>query len=205
MTGTVPLTRPVVVIAGLAGALALAGITALDWIRATAPDLTGTVLEVAVSGQEAAPAVLALALVAAAASLASALSSRWLRWVTGPVLVLAGALAGVLSALVALDPEAAARSGVGRATGVIGGELNAGATAWPLLALVPALLVVLAGLAVLVVGGRWRSGSRYRSAAAPAEGTIAPEDDPAAAWDALTRGEDPSVDPEPPGRRGMAE
>ena len=44
---------------------------------------------------------------------------------------------------------------------------------------------------VLVVGGRWPVGTRYRSAAVAA--TADPGQDPAAAWDALTRGEDPSL------------
>lgn len=194
------LTKPVVVLLGLASSLALAGTTALEWLRATAPDLTGTVIEVPVPGQEAAPAVMALGLVGAAASLASALSSVWVRWVTGPVLVLTGATAAVLSAGVFLDPEAAARAGVARATGLLGGDLHATTGTWPLLAVVPAVLVALAGLAVLVAGGRWRTGSRYRSAAvaAPQAAAASPQDDPAAAWDALTRGQDPTeyeVDP----------
>lgn len=193
------LTRPVVVLLGLAASLALAGTTALQWLSATAPDLTGTVIEVPVTGQEAAPAVMALGLVGAAASLASALSSTWVRWVSGPVLVLAGAAAAVLSVGVVLDPEAAARAGVARATGVLGGDLNATASTWPLLAVVPAVMVALAGLAVLLAGGGWATGSRYRSAAvaAPQHASRLPEDDPAAAWDALTRGQDPTQDDAP--------
>ena len=103
--GRTRLTRPLVVLVGLAASLALAGTTALEWIRATAPDLTGTVIDVSVTGQEAAPGVLALALVGAAASVASALSSRWLRWVTGSVLLAAGAGAAVLALGSSLDPE----------------------------------------------------------------------------------------------------
>lgn len=187
-------TRPVVVLLGLAASLALAGTTAQEWLSASAPDLTGTVIEVPVTGQEAAPAVMALGLVGAAASLASALSSVWMRWVTGPVLVLAGATAALLSVGVLLDPGAAARAGVARATGVLGGDLHATTSTWPLLAVVPAVLVALAGLAVLAAGGHWRTGSRYRSAAVAASQAAAasPQDDPAAAWDALTRGEDPT-------------
>lgn len=190
------LTKPVVVLLGLASSLALAGTTALEWVRATAPDLTGTVLEVSVTGQDAAPAVLALALVGAAASLASALSSRWVRWATGPVLLIAGGVAAVLAAGAAMDPEGAARAGVARATGVLGGEIHATAGTWPLIAMVPAVVVALAGIAVLIAGGRWRSGSRYRSAAvaAPSGAAASPQEDPAAAWDALTRGEDPTAE-----------
>ena len=205
--GRTRLTRPLVVLIGLAASLALAGTTALEWIRATAPDLTGTVIDVSVTGQEAAPGVLALALVGAAASVASALSSRWLRWVTGSVLLAAGAGAAVLALGTSLDPEAASRGGVARATGVLGGEVHASAGNWPLLALVPAVLVAATGVAVLTVGGRWSSGSRYRSAAvkAPTGPAALPQEDPAAAWDALTRGEDPTADDDEPSRPDVAE
>ena len=94
-----------------------------------------------------------------------------------------------------------------RATGVLGGEVHASAGNWPLLALVPAVLVAATGVAVLTVGGRWSSGSRYRSAAvkAPTGPAALPQEDPAAAWDALTRGEDPTADDDEPSRPDVAE
>lgn len=186
-------SRRVTVLAGVAASALLIGATRPTWVEASAPDLAGTVQQVAVPGAEAAPAVLALALVAIAASLATALSSRWLRWLTGPALVLAG-LGAVAAALgVAGDPASAAGGAVAAATGMLGSAVEARATAWPLLSLVPALAVVAVGALALVAGGTWPVGTRYRSPAVAA--TVGPEQDPAAAWDALTRGEDPSLPP----------
>ena len=133
-----------------------------------------------VTGSDAAPAVLALSLVAIAASLATGLSSRWLRFLTGPVLLATGAGSAIAALGVVQDPEQAARSAVASATGVLGGDV-----------LTAAMAVAVLGIVVLVVGGRWRVGTRYRSAAVAA--TADPGQDPAAAWDALTRGEDPSL------------
>lgn len=184
-------SRRVTVLLGLAASALLIGAMRPTWVEASAPDLAGTVQQVAVPGAEAAPAVLALALVAIAASLATALSSRWLRWLTGPALVLAG-LGAILAALgVTSDPGTAAGGAVAATTGMLGSAVEARATAWPLLSLVPALAVVAVGALTLAAGGTWPLGTRYRSPALAA--ATGPEQDPAAAWDALTRGEDPSL------------
>ena len=178
------------VLGGLAAAAMLAGSTRLTWIQALAPDLAGTPQSIPVLGGDAAPAVLALAIVALAAALATALPSRWVRWFTGPVLVLAGAGSAAAALGAYSDPLAASRSAVARATGITGGEILVEPTSWPLGSLLPAAAVAAVGVIVLLVGGRWQTRSRFRSAAV----TVAadPAEDPAAAWDALTRGEDPT-------------
>ena len=186
------LARRTVVLTGLVAAGALAATTRATWVQASAPDLAGTSQDIAVSGADAAPAVLALALAAVAAALATSLSSRWLRFLTGPVLIAAGLGAGLSALGPARAPEQAARSAVAESTGVVGAGVSAAATVWPLLCLVPALAVVLTGVIVLAVGRSWPVGSRYRSAAVTAAAD--PAEDPAAAWDALTRGEDPSLE-----------
>src|SRR5699024_1727342 len=200
--------RRTTVLAGTAASALLAGTTRLTWIDAAAPDLTGTLQQVDVPGAEAAPAVLALALVAIAASLATSLPSALLRFVTGPVLVLTGGGAALAALRVVLDPSAAAGSAVAGATDVISSGLEAYAstsalrTHVPVLAvvagglllltLVPALAVAAVGVLVLVAGGSWPRRDRYRSAAVAVAAD--PSEDPAAAWDALTRGEDPSLE-----------
>ena len=194
------LSRRVVVLGGLVAAGALAGVTRTTWVEASAPDLAGTPQAIAVGGADAAPAVLALALAALAAALATSLSSRWVRFLTGPVMIAAGLGAGLSSLGPVRAPDRAALAAVAESTGVVGAEVSATATTWPLLALVPALAVVLMGVIVLVVGGSWPVGSRYRSAAVTAAAD--PAEDPAAAWDALTRGEDPSLVDEDPDHGG---
>ena len=185
------LGRRTAVLAGTAASALLAGATRTTWVQASAPDLTGTAQSVDVLGADAAPAVLALALAGIAASLATSLSSAWVRFLTGPVLLLAGAGAGIAALGVMRAPEAAAGSAVASATGVVGAQIEAETTSWPLLALVPALAVAGIGVLMLLAGGGWPRSTRYRSAAVTA--TADPSDDPAAAWDALTRGEDPSL------------
>lgn len=184
-------SRRATVLACTAAAALLAGSTRTVWIEALAPDLAGTAQQVTVTGSDAAPAVLALSLVAIAASLATGLSSRWLRFLTGPVLLATGAGSAIAALGVVQAPEQAARSAVASATGVLGGDVLTETTAWPLITLAPAMAVAVLGIVALVVGGRWPVGTRYRSAAVAA--TADPGQDPAAAWDALTRGEDPSL------------
>lgn len=191
------LGRAPVVLASILAAALLAGSTRPVWVQALAPDLTGTEQSLAISGGDVAPAVLALALAALAAAVATSLSSRWVRVVTGPVMVLAGIGAALSAVGARQDPAAAAAGAVAEATGVVGGSVQAEATVWPLLSSGAAALVVLLGVVVLVVGGRWPRGSRHRSAALAGPARIDPGEDPAAAWDALTRGEDPSEEDDP--------
>lgn len=193
--------RRTVVLLGVAAAAALAGSTRPVWVTASAPDLTGSLQQVPVSGAEAAPAVTALALVALAAALATSLSAAWLRLLTGPVLILSGLGAAVAAVGATRAPAEASRSAVTGATGVAGTAVEAAATTWPLLSLVPAALVVATGVLMLAVGGRWPRRTRYRSAAVAA--TADPADDPAAAWDALTRGEDPTLGPGEDSEEGL--
>lgn len=183
--------RRTTVLAGTAASALLAGTARLTWIEAAAPDLTGAVQQVSVLGADAAPAVLALALMAIAASLATSLSSAWVRFLTGPVLLLGGGGAAVAALGVVRDPAGAAGSAVTSSTGVLGAAVEAQTTMWPLLTLVPALAVLGIGLLVLLAGGGWPRRTRYRSAAVRT--TADPAEDPAAAWDALSRGDDPSV------------
>lgn len=188
------LGRRATVLAATAASALLAGATRTTWIHATAPDLTGTAQQVEVLGSEAAPAVLALSLAAIAASLATSLSSAWLRFLTGPVLIVTGVGAAFAAFSAAQAPQDAAGSAVASATGVLGAAVQAEATSWPLLTLIPALAVAVIGVLVLVVGRSWPTGSRYRSAALAAPVRRGdPAEDPAAAWDALTRGEDPTL------------
>ncbi|PMC75825.1 hypothetical protein CJ197_06405 [Brachybacterium sp. UMB0905] len=186
-------SRRLTVLASALLAGALAGTTRPTWFLASGPDLAGTVQQVPVSGTEAAPAVLALALAGLAAALATSLSSRWLRLLTGPVLILTG-LGSAVAAISALrSPLQAVRGALAQATGVLGADATAAATAWPWICLIPALALASMGVLVLVAGSRWPVGSRYR-AATTAPAAADPATDPAAAWDALTRGEDPSAD-----------
>jgi hypothetical protein len=147
-----------------------AGVTALVASGATWQELPSSsplpVVPEAVSGARAAPEVRAAALVALAASLAVLATGRRGRLVVG-VLV--------------------AGTGIAATVGAAGAFATA-TTAWPAVAaLGSALLLVLAGSLVAVRGGRWPTmGSRYQPSERRAETTRS-------TWDALDRGEDPTV------------
>ncbi len=77
------------------------------------------------------------------------------------------------------------------------------ATAWPAVAIVGGVLLVLAGIAVLVTGTRWPTSSRrYRAArladadevAGHEAGGRAASDRAIDDWDELSRGDDPTAD-----------
>lgn len=188
------LTRRTTVLAGLVSAAVLIGSTRMVWTEASGADLAGTEQAIDVLGADAAPAAAAVAMVAIAAAVATSLSSRWIRLVTGPVLIASGLIAASSMIGVLLDPAAASSAAVSEATGVVGAQSEASSTLWPLLSLLLALAVTAVGVTVLAVGGRWPTGTRYRRATVTTAAD--PAQDPAAAWDALTRGEDPSLERE---------
>lgn len=189
------MSRRSAVLLGLLLSAAMAGLTRTTWTTASAIDLAGTSRDLAILGGDAAPTVVALGLVGIAASLATSLSSAWIRLVTGPVLILVGLGAGASALQVRRDPLAASRSSIAESVGVIGGDASAQATAWPLAVLAPALGLVLLGVLVLRRGGRWPRSSRYRRTVASDAPATAfdPASDPAGAWDALSLGEDPTA------------
>lgn len=183
---------------------ALFGTTRATWLHATVPDLAGGTSSVVVGGDQAAPAVVALAVVGIATSLAMAISSPVVRYVTGPVLVLCGLGAAVGALLVQADPPSHVSGAVADSTGLLGATAAVTLTPWPLISLVPAALLAVLGILVVWRGSGWRRTARYDRDARPqsavtATGTatadragLDPLEDPSAAWDALTRGEDPS-------------
>lgn len=203
--------RGAAVLAGIACGGALFGIARAPWLHASAADLTGGRAQVDVTGADAAPAVMALGVLALATSLVISLASPRSRVITGPLLALSGigAVIGILGLLT--DPAPHARSAVARATGLAGSATTVSTTPWPLVALAPALALIALGVLVVLYGGRWRRSDRFdrpedvpepsrtaRSEGADAPSTepsaepIDPLEDPAVAWDALSRGDDPS-------------
>ncbi|KGM00823.1 Trp biosynthesis-associated membrane protein, partial [Cellulomonas cellasea] len=104
----------------------------------------------------------------------------------------------VVSALAVLaDPEGAARTVVAAVTGVGALAGPAAPTAWPAVTVAVGALDVLAAVAVVVSSRRWAAPtSRYgaaRAAGGRGTGTAHPDpDDDRSAWDALSRGDDPT-------------
>lgn len=167
--------------------------------------------EVSLTGRDLAPLGAAMGWVGLAA-IAGLLATRtWGRRVTGFVLVLAGGAAGVTGLAFGLTEAATGGGGtfVAAALGDAAEQATTevSVTAWWLPATVSGLAMLACGLLTVVDGPAWpRLGARYSR---PDAATGAPS--AAAAWDALDRGEDPTLGDEPsapsdsgPGSMGSA-
>ena len=163
------------------------------WLRATGVSALRGDMPVAISGGDVAPGVVAAAIVLLAASAAVGLVGRVGRWVAVGVVVAAGVVVvvSVVAALRDLDRVAAAavagQTGVGALTGAVR------VTVWPWIALGVGAADAVAGLALAVMSSTWTwTGSSSRHVPAGAGAVGGPVDDDQAAWDALTRGDDPT-------------
>jgi uncharacterized membrane protein (TIGR02234 family) len=190
--------RGLLLLAGVAGAVLALGAGAPTWVGGSVQTATGSVA-VLVDGRDAAPVATALALVSLAAVVASTLGRRVARAVAAVVLVLGGAGTIAASLAVSTDPAAALTSPARAASGTTGVSLDGAPSVrpWPVVSAAGGVLVLVAGAGVLVRSRRWAattavtSTRHERDATRPAV-TSTPEDDPAAAWDSLTHGEDPT-------------
>ena len=192
-------------------ALVLLLATTRTWLtgRSAEPLLGGGV--VSATGSQVAPGVVALALVCLVALVTTLTGGPVVRRVSSGVLVLAAAGSVALAVLPLTDPEQAlgraAAAGLGR-TGVV--RTTAEVSAWAWTALVAGILLFLATLLAAVAAGRWSGlSSRFDVPAddggEPASAGL-PEEAPVArgrgthrtAWDELSEGRDPTVEPADP-------
>ncbi|MDQ1596762.1 MAG: hypothetical protein QOI70_186, partial [Microbacteriaceae bacterium] len=157
----------------LIAAIALSGLTLLAWtgqwysLRLSEAADGKTVL--AVSGSVAAPALVALALAGLALVAALAIAGRFFRPVLAVLEVLIGFTVAFSAILAQSNPVVASESAISAATGVAGrrsiGALvqSVSQTGYPVIAIIAGILTMSLGVAVLVTGRRWPSGSdRYR-------------------------------------------
>jgi uncharacterized membrane protein (TIGR02234 family) len=181
--------------------LVLAAATAISalptWFTAHGTEALHGTVAVTVNGTDAAPGVVAAALVLAASAAAVALVGRIGRWVVAAVVAIAGLLVLVSTFAAVRDPESAVHDAVARATGVghVVGDVTT--SAWPWIAVALGVVDVLAAVWLLRASRAWAGPSRrHEGAPGGAGGTGAPrrpeEGDDRAAWDALSRGDDPT-------------
>ena len=176
----------------LAGGIGILSSTQ-TWLTVTRAD-GGEPLEVA--GNVALPVLAPLSLTALALSAAIALVGPVMRRVFAVIALGVGVLMLVLTARVLLQhPMDTVAPALTTATGLAGdSSLTAvvkaiATTAWPWLALVAWILLVLGGALALATAGRWTTGGRrYRTTSAPADGPV----DAVESWDELSRGSDPT-------------
>lgn len=187
-----PTGKLFVVLLTAVGALVLVAGAGRTWVTGTVDDAVLGASRVTATGTEASSGVVALALVAAAAALASTTSGPVVRRVVLAVLGLAALGEGYAVGRVLLDPgrilgEVAARS-AGR-TGSL--ETHASVTAWPWLGLAASVLLLVAAGCGWVGASGWRGlGARYEpsgTAAGPRGQRVGTD------WDRLDAGEDPTL------------
>ncbi|WP_309068929.1 Trp biosynthesis-associated membrane protein [Microbacterium sp.] len=153
-----------------------------------------------VPGATAVPVLQPLALTTLALGLVLTLVGRALRYVLGGLaVVVATGLAFLSARMVVAPPLTAVAPAVTERTGLAGAEAIAGvvrdvtATPWPLVTLIAAILIGLAGIAVLATAHLWARGGRRFGAAtdSTARDDAAPLD-AIDSWDDLSRGDDPT-------------
>jgi uncharacterized membrane protein (TIGR02234 family) len=185
-----------VVLLALVGAGVLLASGGRVWVSGTVDDAVLGASRISGTGSVVASGVVALALVGAAAALASATSGAVVRRITLVVLALAGIAEGVVAARVALAPADSLGSLAARAAGRTGSiETHASASAWPWVCVGAAVLLVLAAVVGWLGAGRWRGlGARYEapSTSAGARGQRVATD-----WDRLDAGDDPTLREDP--------
>lgn len=180
--------------------LLLAAVTGLvslpTWFTTTTATALDPRVVVTANGADVAPAVPAAALVLLACAAAIALVGRVARWVVLAVVAGAGVLVAVAALQAIADPWGAGlHQQVVDATGV--GEDQASVavsvSVWPALAVGVGAVVVVAAIWLARTSRSWAGPSRRH------EGTTAATTEPRArvedersAWDALSRGDDPS-------------
>jgi hypothetical protein len=179
----------------LGGALGLIAATQ-TWLHVIVDDGANQALEV--TGSAALPLLTPLSLAAMALGVVLSLAGRILRYVFGVIAVIIGVALVVQTVPVLTGvPLSAVAPAITAATGISGDDAvsalvgSVTLTAWPIVALVAWVLLILAGGFVIVTASRWRTGSsRYRSGAPQhhAEGPL----DAVDSWDELSRGDDPT-------------
>ncbi|MHC5796234.1 Trp biosynthesis-associated membrane protein [Lacisediminihabitans sp. FW035] len=195
-------------------AILLSGITLLawtgEWFSLTLKESATGRPVLGVTGDVAAPALIALALASLALVAALAISGPFFRVVLGVLQVVIGFTVALSAVLAVSNPVRASEAAVSAVTGV-GGSRSIAAlvtavsqTAYPVIAIVVGILTMALGVFVLATGRRWPGSSgRYRQPVVleDSEGSAGPGEDPdtedAAAhavsdWDTLSGGSDPT-------------
>lgn len=193
-----PTSKAFVVVLGLLGSGVLLVSGSRSWVTGTVDDPVLGASRITGTGRETASGIVALALVAGAAALASTTAGRVVRRVTLVVLALAALGAGASVVRVLADPSHALGSVAARAAGRTGTvETHASTTAWPWACLVAVVVLLLATAGGWAGARRWRGlGARYEAPGATTTGARGQR--VGSDWDRLDAGEDPTLpDPSP--------
>ena len=185
----------------LLAALALSGLTLLAWtgewfsIRLSAAATTKVALSV--TGDVAAPALVALALASLALVAALAIAGPVIRVVLGVIQSVIGATVAFTAFIANADPITASAPAISAVTGVSGSNSvralveTYSAGVWPILAIVAGVLSAILGIFIVVSGRRWPTGSDRYQQPKKAEKAV-PGANAVTDWDTLSGGDDPT-------------
>jgi len=190
------LTLRNVALFGVAAALLGLWAATRTWVLVNVDATTVQVPQIVVDGSQAAPAVTALCVVVLAGALALLIGGKIVRYIIAVISLLAGG--GIIGAglNVALNPSGAAASALAEATGLkdISGSYQL--TAWPVVAAVAGVLIVIQGICVLLGARHWVKTSKYDRA--PKQGRQPGRSaarDSISDWEQLSAGDDPTEPP----------
>ncbi|MFJ8590002.1 TIGR02234 family membrane protein [Streptomyces sp. NPDC093598] len=189
------LSLAVALLSGALGAAVALLATRQQWSQGTAT-VAGGAFPLTAKGSDVTGVPAALAIVGLAALVAVFAVRRAGRFVVAALLALSG-VGIVVAALLGASDSSALDEQAAQATGDTSASVDAlGHTAWPYVAVVGGVLILLAGLLALRYGRLWpamsgryeRAGTARTRRKAPAVDPDRPED----LWKALDRGEDPT-------------
>lgn len=160
------------------------------WGRAALTTVTGSVDRVSATGHAAEPALPALALALLVLTAGVIAARGWLRRAVGLIVVSVGASVVALSFVARSDVAAEMKH---RAFAVAQTSVPAHTSGWAIVTAVAGVLAVCSGALTVLVGARWPAlGARYDAVGARGrrgDADLRVMSD----WDALDRGEDPTV------------
>lgn len=180
---------------GLAGALIGLWSATRTWITVDVASSSVQIPQIVVDGATAAASVTAVSVVVLAGSLALLIAGKIGRYIIAAICLLAGATVITAGIGALRDPQAVASTAVAEATGLAQNAGEYALTAWPAVAVIAGVLIVLQAVLVLVFAGRWPAkASKYDRQAAKA--SVEPKDQSSrniASWEQLSQGEDPTA------------
>ncbi|SDW85339.1 trp region conserved hypothetical membrane protein [Arthrobacter sp. yr096] len=183
--------KSTLVLATVVIALAVFGATTQTWIEVRLDPTGASNSDLHVQGSKAATAVTALAVVALAGGLAASIAGKIARWIIAVLVALSAAGIILAAVTVLLDPLGAAQGAIAAATGISGGQADATATVFPVLAVVAGSLLAVCAIVLPVAGRYWTSRTKYDAGSRAGKNAGEPVDE-IDSWDRLSRGEDPT-------------
>ena len=195
-------SKSLLVFAIFVAAGAILALATQPWITVRLVEGAAAQSTLAITGQEVNASLSPVVLAALAGALALTIAGRVFRVILGAVLVLLGIAAVWIAVYVYVDTAANYTLRVAEVTGLSGtgsSDLVLSVAVSPLVATTAALAMVLAlaGGAVLVFGGKWKSAGRRYSARTEDGAGAQPGTDRFDDWDSLSDGRDPSESGDP--------